>query len=203
MLGAKRDREIRVRMNLLRVLSIGLLAVALVIDPKLLGTFWGRVMWDIGIVLIFFGILGRLWSILYIGGKKSAEVISDGPYSLCRHPLYLFSTIASFGFALMLQSLIFALFLTILVFLVLFATAANEEAKLRELLGPAYGDYARKTPRILPRFSLFRSEAEVTFRVKTLRVNFADALVFLGLIPVAEAINWWHASGIFSPFTIL
>ncbi len=192
----------RIRINLLRVLSVGLLAIAIAMDPKLLGTPWGRVMWDFGAILVFFGALGRLWSILYIGGRKSAKVVSDGPYSICRHPLYLFSTLATLGFALMLQSLIFAVVLTLVVFLVLMATAANEEGNLRQAFGPAYDDYAKTTPRIVPRLSKFRSAAEVTFNVRTLRVNFADALVFLALIPVAEAINWWNASGALSLFPI-
>ena len=112
----------KIRINLLRVLSLVLLALALSIDPVLLGTFWGRLLWDVGGIVIFFGVLGRLWSILYIGDLKSVEVVTDGPYSLCRHPLYLFSTLATLGFALMLQSLIFAVILTLAIFLVLIGT---------------------------------------------------------------------------------
>jgi protein-S-isoprenylcysteine O-methyltransferase Ste14 len=31
----------------------------------------------------------RLWSTLYIGGRKRVVLVSDGPYSLCRNPLYV------------------------------------------------------------------------------------------------------------------
>src|SRR5262245_36841884 len=31
----------------------------------------------------------RFWATLYIGGRKERELVTDGPYSLCRHPLYL------------------------------------------------------------------------------------------------------------------
>ena len=51
----------------------------------------------IGIVLIFVGIAGRLWSTLYIGGRKSVSVVTDGPYSITRNPLYVFSSIAAMG----------------------------------------------------------------------------------------------------------
>ena len=51
----------------------------------------------IGIVLIVIGIAGRLWSTLYIGGRKSASVVSDGPYSITRNPLYVFSAVAAVG----------------------------------------------------------------------------------------------------------
>ncbi|MEW6635116.1 MAG: isoprenylcysteine carboxylmethyltransferase family protein, partial [Pseudomonadota bacterium] len=50
-----------------------------------------------GVLLIFLGIIGRLWSTLYIGGRKSAEVVTGGPYSITRNPLYLFSTVAAAG----------------------------------------------------------------------------------------------------------
>src|ERR1041384_2965565 len=50
-----------------------------------------------GVMLIMIGIGGRLWSTLYIGGRKSAELVRTGPYSITRNPLYLFSSIAAAG----------------------------------------------------------------------------------------------------------
>jgi protein-S-isoprenylcysteine O-methyltransferase Ste14 len=41
-----------------------------------------------GIALILIGIGGRLWSILYIGDRKSAEVVATGPYSVMRNPIF-------------------------------------------------------------------------------------------------------------------
>ena len=34
-----------------------------------------------GIAAILLAILGRMWCTLYIGGRKSAEVVRNGPYS--------------------------------------------------------------------------------------------------------------------------
>src|SRR5713226_3679090 len=51
----------------------------------------------VGVLLIFLGIVGRLWATLYIGGRKSAEVVTGGPYSITRNPLYVFSTVAAAG----------------------------------------------------------------------------------------------------------
>jgi protein-S-isoprenylcysteine O-methyltransferase Ste14 len=190
------------RINILRILSVLLLVGALAMEPVWIGSLWGRLMWDVGVVILFLGVLGRIWSILYIGGRKTREVVNDGPYSMCRHPLYLFSTISTFGFALMLQSVVFAVVLTLVIFAVLSWTAANEEAVMRTNFGPAYDDYAVSTWRIIPRVSKFRSEQTVTFHVPSLRVNFADALVFLGLIPVAELINWFNATGKWSVWVL-
>jgi protein-S-isoprenylcysteine O-methyltransferase Ste14 len=40
----------------------------------------------LGIAMIFLGIVGRLWSTLYIGGRKSAVVVTGGPYFVTRQP---------------------------------------------------------------------------------------------------------------------
>ena len=141
---------------------------------------------SIGILLVIGGVLGRFWSILYIGGRKNALVMRDGPYSICRHPLYLFSTLSVFGFGLMLGSLILTVAMTGLVFYVLNDIASKEEHFLRSEFGPAYDEYAACTPRIIPEISQYSSPATVSFDTGTLRRNFLDALVFLSLIPIGE-----------------
>ena len=59
-----------------------------------------------GIFLVIAAVLGRFWAILYIGGRKNQMIMLDGPYSICRHPLYLFSTVGAVGFGLMLGSVV-------------------------------------------------------------------------------------------------
>ncbi|MEC8795319.1 MAG: methyltransferase, partial [Pseudomonadota bacterium] len=79
----------------------------------------------IGIFAIIAGVLGRFWAVLYIGGRKNNMVMQDGPYSVCRHPLYLFSTIATVGFGLMLGSLIITAILGGVIFMILSITASK------------------------------------------------------------------------------
>ncbi len=52
-----------------------------------------------GISLIVAAIIGRMWCTLYIGGRKSAEIVQSGPYSVTRNPLYVFSSIGAVGIA--------------------------------------------------------------------------------------------------------
>jgi protein-S-isoprenylcysteine O-methyltransferase Ste14 len=182
-----RTRFERARINVLRATFILLLPLILFSRP-----IWDRTHWlfeifeVIGIALLIAGVLGRFWAILYIGGRKNDMVMQDGPYSICRHPLYLFSTVAVAGFGLMLGSLVLTVVFTALTFAILSQTAAREEVRLRELFGTTYDTYAARVPRIWPKLSLFRTEPEVTFRVDHLRTNLMDALVFLTFIPIAE-----------------
>lgn len=41
-----------------------------------------------GFLLVLTGVFGRLWSILYIGNKKNVSLVTTGPYSVTRNPLY-------------------------------------------------------------------------------------------------------------------
>ena len=116
--------------------------------------------------------------------------MQDGPYSICRHPLYLFSTLGVVGLGLMLGSVVLTAFLGLAVFLILTATTTREEAFLRAEFGPAYDVYAARVPRIWPKLSLFHSEPKVEVKISTIRVNFFDALVFLAFIPLAEFMEW-------------
>ena len=179
----------KIRLHALRVLALGLFPAALVVQPALGDVFMGEVLEQTGIALVIAGILGRFWSILYIGGYKDTCVMDQGPYSMCRHPLYFFSTMAVLGFGLMVQSLVFAVFMAGVVFLVLNATASREEAYLRHAYGPEYDAYAKRTPRILPNPFLFRTTETIRVNISALRTNFFDALVFVAFIPLAESIE--------------
>ncbi len=142
-----------------------------------------------GISCLVGAVLGRFWSILYIGGHKNQTIMQDGPYSLCRHPLYLFSTIGVPGLGLMTGSFVLTLVLGGLTFVILSITARKEEAFLRGKFGAAYDDYAARVPMIFPRATRFVTRPEVTVSVPHLRQNLMDALVFLSFIPLAEAME--------------
>lgn len=193
----------RIRIRILRLIAVVFLTLSLLLDPILDDTFAGDVMEQAGVLLVFAGVLGRLWSILYIGGHKNRRVIKSGPYSICQHPLYLGSSIATLGFGLMLQSLVFALILTVTVFLIHSWTARREEAFLRHAFGAEYAAYAAVTPRILPNLRRFQTAEDVTFSVSHLKTNFFDALGFVMLIPLAEMIDTVREERIIPGFPIL
>jgi protein-S-isoprenylcysteine O-methyltransferase Ste14 len=71
-----------------------LIAIAIIFAFVVTGVVrssWGHGVHEMieagGIFLIAAGILGRMWSVLYIGSRKSRELIALGPYSVTRNPL--------------------------------------------------------------------------------------------------------------------
>lgn len=146
-----------------------------------------------GFSLIMACVLGRLWAILYIGQSKNRRVVTDGPYSITRNPLYFFSTLGALGFGLMFLKLTLAGLLGAVVFLVLYLTARRERAFLAAEFGADYATYAARVPMFLPKPRLFATEEAVTFSPRALGRNLQDALVFLAAIPLAEAARLIHA----------
>lgn len=54
-------------------------------------------LFTVGMVLVAIGSLGRMWCSVYIAGYKDRTLITQGPYSVCRNPLYFFSTFGALG----------------------------------------------------------------------------------------------------------
>jgi protein-S-isoprenylcysteine O-methyltransferase Ste14 len=149
-----------------------------------------------GIALILIGIGGRIWSILYIGGRKSAEVVSTGPYSIMRNPLYFFSTIAAAGVGAQTGSWIITVLFAVLCAIAFHIVALREERHLEARLGAPYLDYVRRVPRFFPNPRLFRDDAEVTFKPRLFNVTLLDGLVFLVSIPFFELIEEGQEIGV-------
>ncbi len=148
-----------------------------------------------GVLLIFLGIVGRLWSTLYIGGRKSAEVVTGGPYSITRNPLYVFSTVAAIGVGAQMGS-----FLAMIGFGVLCAAAFHvvilrEEKFLSGALGAPYKAYMARVPRFFPKLSLYQEGDTGSFRPRLLLNTLLDGLVFLVAMPVFEAIDGAQMAG--------
>lgn len=149
-----------------------------------------------GLALILVGIGGRLWSILYIGGRKSAELISTGPYSVMRNPLYFFSTIAAAGIGAQTGSVVVTIASTLLCAAAFHIVTLREERYLKSVLGTPYEDYLRRVPRFLPNPFLYRDQTEVTFTTRIFNLTLRDGLMFLAAIPFFEFIEEGQENGL-------
>jgi len=144
-------------------------------------------------MLIIACVLGRCWAMLYIGGNKNARLMTTGPYSLCRNPLYLFSVIGVVGFGFMLQSLVYTVVLTSITVVILLQAARQEEAYLSGKFAEDYAAYLNSVPRFMPaHFGAFQTAPVVYVNVRSLKQCFWDAAFFILAIPALELLEWLH-----------
>lgn len=95
--------------------------------------------------------LGKNWSItLEIRDKHT--LVSGGPYALVRHPMYSSFLLIALGQAFLLSNWFVGL-AGLAGFSILFLLrVAKEERMMMETFGSSYGDYMKRTKRIIPYF---------------------------------------------------
>ncbi|MFW6147201.1 MAG: methyltransferase family protein [Thermodesulfobacteriota bacterium] len=110
----------------------------------------------IGYALITIGILGRIWSAVYLAGYKNRELIQDGPFSICRNPSYVFAFIGLIGILIGLHSLI-VLIVAPVYWVYYYFIVRSEEKRLSRLFMDQFSVYCSKVPRFLPNPRNYRS----------------------------------------------
>ena len=102
-----------------------------------------------GGLAIGLGVSIRLLSSIYIAGHKNIRLITQGPYSLSRNPLYVAWLCGAIGMALAVGSFILAVILGMTTFLIYDKAILIEEKRLLSRFPVAYKDYMNNTPRWL------------------------------------------------------
>ncbi len=137
--------------------GVTLMAVALILtDRQLYGTYVGLLLYWLGALAISVAALGRFWCYVYNSGKRDKVVITEGPYSVCRNPIYLFSILASVGLGLIAQSCVLPMLFGALAIVFYLHIISGEEAKMAYLHGERYTSYLGRTQRLLPTFAKFK-----------------------------------------------
>lgn len=132
-----------------------------------------------GLVFIGTSVLGRIWASLYICGYKGGTLITEGPYSIVRNPLYFFSFIGTIGFGLSTESLLITGMLVLLFIFCYPHTVAAEEQKLLARHGDAYSEYSRTTPRFIPKPALLNEPEMYVVNIKKCHRAFLDAATLI------------------------
>lgn len=142
-----------------------------------------------GFLLLTLAALGRLWALSYISGNKNVELVTAGPYSVMRHPLYFFSFIGFLGIGLVSQNVLVLGIVT--VFYVVYYPIAihGEEKKLVGVFGQAYLDYRTSVPAIVPRLSLYHAPPQRTVNMANVIRRVGDATWFLWAFVLLRAIQ--------------
>ncbi|HET9160262.1 MAG TPA: isoprenylcysteine carboxylmethyltransferase family protein [Caulobacteraceae bacterium] len=183
-----------------RKAALWVLVIALIAGMGVTGTPLTRpamhewIEW-IGWLLIGICIVGRCWCTLYIGGRKIAELVRIGPYSMMRNPLYTMSFVGAAGVGAQTGSIVMAGLFVLVAFVVFRIVVAREEKFLTARFGEAYQDYLRSVPRFLPNLRLWTSPEWLEVRPDRVVLTFIDGLWFLAAIPLAEGLEWLQNAG--------
>jgi protein-S-isoprenylcysteine O-methyltransferase Ste14 len=141
-----------------------LTAVALLMFPRipLPGLYWtiwpqGPLPFFIGAAITAAGLFFCIWARNHLGRnwsssvtiKKDHELITTGPYSLVRHPIYTGILVGFLGSAIA-TSQIRGLLALILIFIALEAKLRLEERWMREQFGDSYEAYSHRVAGLVP-----------------------------------------------------
>ena len=126
-----KNRVARYRLLFSKMLLLAFIVTLIIFDHGAIDNEAVSISLDvIGFVFVLIGGFGRIWASLYIEGNKIGKIISKGPYSMMRNPLYVFSLILLIGYCLAIQSIIIASVFIILFVLIYVPTIYNEEKRL-------------------------------------------------------------------------
>jgi len=126
-------------------------------DARDIWTFGGDTVRWIGVALFTVGGVLRLWPVFVLGRRFSGLVaiqpghtlVTDGIYSVIRHPSYLGLLAGSFGWALAFRSVV-GLVLAALMIIPTIGRIRSEEALLHEQFGAEYDAFRARTSRLIP-----------------------------------------------------
>lgn len=145
------------------------LILFIILIPLLMWKLSGNVDPGTGriVVLVILGVIGialSIWSIVYmkIVGKgnpmdafnhevapRTSELMTGGPYRICRNPMLLGVFIFYTGLVICLWSWQ-ALVIFIAYVAIMMVQVSREEKRLEEDFGEAYREYKKKTKKIIP-----------------------------------------------------
>lgn len=177
----------KIRIKLSKLLFVIVFVIIIFSQPLLENKTTIILLNSLGYIVLTFSVLGRLWASAYLHGYKNKKLITTGPYSITRNPLYFFSFLGSLAIILVLKSGIIMAFFLITFLFIYPATIRAEERKLEKIFGKAYKDYKQEVPRFIPKFSLYSEPVFYTMKIKSYKKAFYDAFwwfLFFGFFQI-------------------
>jgi protein-S-isoprenylcysteine O-methyltransferase Ste14 len=112
----------------------------------------GIVIFVLGFILLIWvhKTLGEHWSMMLKMGKKHL-LVTDGPYTRIRHPMYTYFYIMVIATAIVSANLFVGVFGVAAWTLLYLIRVGDEEQMLLEQFGEDYEEYMRRTGRLLPK----------------------------------------------------
>lgn len=159
---------------------------------------WGGLALDVAGWLCFLaGVFLRLSSIVFVGGRKGKSLVTNGPYSCCRNPLYLGSLMIALSATLLLHSVTAVAGILLAGIFYVTVVIPSEEKQLAAAFPEDWARYIAEVPRLVPRFAWKAGVERIEVDLRALR-NEGLRVMGMGLMPALvhvfwhlRAQNWW------------
>ena len=143
----------------------------------------------LAVFLVGVACLGRLWCSVYIAGYKTDHLVTQGPYSMCRNPLYFFSLLGALGIGFASETFLIPV-LILIGFLAYYPLVIkSEEAELAKLHKTEFEIYFKKVPRFFPKISYLSEPEEYIVKPVIFKKHMFSAIWFLWLLGILEVIE--------------
>lgn len=187
----------KLRVVLLRLAFVPVVLVAIFVRPS-----WnqeGTLAFALelaGYVFLILGLSVRIWSILYIGGRKSQELVTDGPYSLCRNPLYAGTFLLTLGVGLCFENPLMLLAMLAIAVPAHLVAARLEDKHLAAKFPQEYPAYAQKVPAFWPRLRNYHSRELLTVSARAIRRIAIDTAAVILIPEIEDILELLHQHGL-------
>ena len=185
------------RMLWSRLFGLVVFAYVLLAAPPTFFAAWIVELGELaGFVLLSAAAFGRLWCLVYIAGKKNKTLLTEGPYSITRNPLYVFSFLGAVGFGLAVENPWLAATIGVCFAVCYSTTVAYEEKRLLSIFGAAYAAYSARTPRWIPNFRLYHEPQTLIVCPAKIQRGILDAMWFLWAFWLWEVLEVLRKKGV-------
>jgi len=190
-------RGSRIRLYLTRLMVIGIF-VALVAGAA----HWSNghpiaeaSLFTVGLALAGVGAAGRAWATSYISGQKLKQLVTTGPYSMCRNPLYFFSLLLGVGIAFCTETFTMPAIVAVALLSLYYFQIRNEQRRMLAKFGTQYKQYLATVPCFIPSYRYFNEPDEITISPRLLKRGFFGVSFLLLLIGLLELLEALHKTG--------
>lgn len=146
-------------------------------------------LFSTGLGLAAIGATGRIWCSFFISGRKDGELVTAGPYSISRNPLYVFSCIGLVGVGLSTETLTYPLLFLVIFGLYYPGIMAREERRLEELFGESFRQYRQRVPRFWPNRGLYSEPASWSSNPRLFRRHILSDIWFVWIAAIIELVE--------------
>ena len=146
-------------------------------------------LFSTGLGLAAIGATGRIWCSFFISGRKDGKLVTEGPYSISRNPLYVFSCIGLVGVGLSTETLTYPLLFLVIFGLYYPGIMAREERRLEELFGESFRQYRQRVPRFWPNRGLYSEPASWSSNPRLFRRHILSDIWFVWIAAIIELVE--------------